>query len=107
MLAEEEGLNIAETLGHCKAALLQNHGLLTVGQTVEEAVFWFISLEKCCHSQLMADAAAAGRGGETVKIADEDAAFTYKTIGTPVAGYFSCKPIFDVIEKEAGADYLK
>lgn len=52
MLAAEEGKNIAKCLGGKKAALLQNHGLLTVGGTVEEAVFWFISLEKCCKSNI-------------------------------------------------------
>ena len=48
VLAIEEGNNIAKCLGNRKAALLQNHGLLTVGETVEAAVFWFMSLEKCC-----------------------------------------------------------
>ncbi|KAK4690391.1 hypothetical protein P7C71_g6387, partial [Lecanoromycetidae sp. Uapishka_2] len=56
---------------------------------------------------LMADAAAGGRGHKTVKIDDEDAAFTYKTIGTPMAGWFSAKPMFDVIEKECGEDYMR
>ena len=55
----------------------------------------------------MADAAAAGRGGKTCKIGHEEAAFTYKTIGTPMAGWFSCKPEFDKIEKEFGADYMQ
>lgn len=107
MLAEEEGKNIAKALGNSKAALLQNHGLLTVGGTIEEAVFWFVSLEKCCHAQLMADAAAAGRGGETVKIGDEEATFTYNTVGTPRAGWFSAKPLFDVIHKETSGEYLE
>lgn len=107
VLAEKEGHDIAQCLGNKKAALLQNHGLLTVGSTIEAAVFWFISLEKCCQAQLAADAAAGGRGHQTVKIHDEDAAFTYKTIGTPRAGWFSAKPLFDVIEKECGADYLR
>jgi ribulose-5-phosphate 4-epimerase/fuculose-1-phosphate aldolase len=83
-----------------------NHGLLTVGGTVEEAVFWFVSMEKCCHAQLMADAAAAGRGGETVKIGEEEARYTYKTVGTPLAGWFSAKPLFDVIHAETKGDYL-
>ena len=61
VLAEKEGKDIAACLGNKKAALLQNHGLLTTGQTVEAAVFWFMSLEKCCHAQLLADAAAARR----------------------------------------------
>jgi ribulose-5-phosphate 4-epimerase/fuculose-1-phosphate aldolase len=86
---------------------LQNHGLLTVGHSIEEAVFWFVSLEKCCHAQLLADAAAGGRGGETEKIAEEDAVFTSQTVGTPIAGWFSAKPLFDVIHKETGGDYLE
>jgi ribulose-5-phosphate 4-epimerase/fuculose-1-phosphate aldolase len=107
VLAEEEGINIAQCLGQKKAALLINHGLLTVGGTIEEAVFWFMSLEKCCHAQLMADAAAGGRGGATVKIGDEEAKFTYKSVGTPLAGWFSARPTFDVIHKETGGDYLE
>ena len=108
MLAEEEGKAIAACLGDKKAALLQNHGLLTVGQTIEAAVFWFIRLEKSCATQLMADAAASGREHwAAVKLTDEDAAYTYQTIGTPIAGFFSAKPIFDVIERECGADYLQ
>jgi len=107
VLAAEEGRNIAHALGQKKAALLINHGLLTVGGTIEEAVFWFISLEKCCHAQLMADAAAGSRGGETVKIREEDAKFTYKTVGSPLAGWFSAKPLFDVIHNETKGSYLQ
>jgi ribulose-5-phosphate 4-epimerase/fuculose-1-phosphate aldolase len=53
VFAEEEGQNIARALGNKKAALLGNHGLLTVGETIEATVFWFISLDKCCHAQLL------------------------------------------------------
>lgn len=105
VLAADEGLAIAEALGDKKAALLQNHGLLTCGKSIEAAVFWFVSLEKCCHAQLMADAAAGGRGGETIKIDDDDAAYTYKAIGTERAGWFSAKPAFDMMEHESGVDY--
>jgi len=106
VLAAEEGHNIARALGDKKAALLQNHGLLTVGNTVEEAVFWFVSLEKCCHAQLLADAAAGGRGTETVKIDPEEARYTRGTVGSRGAGWFSAKPLFDLIHKETGGDYL-
>lgn len=101
VLAEQEGKEIAQALGSHKAALLQNHGLLTVGKTVEEAVFWFILLERCCQAQLMADAA-----GTTVKIDEADAAFTCKQIGSHEAGRFSGKPLFDVIHEETGGRYL-
>lgn len=107
VLAEEEGKNIAKALGNNKAALLGNHGLLTVGETLEAAVFWFISMDKCCHAQLLADAAAGGRGHQTVKIDEEDAVYTYKAVGSPFAGWFSAKPLFDLIHKETNGDYLE
>lgn len=53
----------------------------------------------------MADAAAGGRGGETVKVGDEEAAYTYKTVGTELAGWFSAKPTFDMMAHESGQDY--
>lgn len=107
VLAEDEGKNIAEALQNKKAALLQNHGLLTVGRTIDECIFWFVALDRLCHSQLLADAAAAGYGGNTIKVDDEDAAFTYKTVGTHLAGFFSAKPLFDVIHKETNGEYLQ
>jgi ribulose-5-phosphate 4-epimerase/fuculose-1-phosphate aldolase len=105
VLAADEGIAIAKALGQKKAALLQNHGLLTCGKTIESAVWWFMSLDKCCHVQLMADAAAGGRGHETIKISEEDAAYTYKTVGSEIAGWFSAKPTFDMMEHESGISY--
>ncbi|KAI1323058.1 class II aldolase and Adducin domain-containing protein [Xylariaceae sp. FL0255] len=105
VLGPEEGQHIVEALGNKKAAILQNHGLLTCGKSIESCVFWFMSLEKCCQAQLMADAAAAGRGGETVKVSDDEALFTYKNIGTEFAGWFSAKPAFDTMEHQSGNMY--
>lgn len=42
VLDREEGRQIAKALGGGKAVILQNHGLLTVGQSVDEAAFWFM-----------------------------------------------------------------
>lgn len=42
VLADKEGKDIARALGKKKAVLLRNHGLLTVGETIEAAVFWFV-----------------------------------------------------------------
>jgi ribulose-5-phosphate 4-epimerase/fuculose-1-phosphate aldolase len=100
VLETEEGIKIAKTLGSKKAALLANHGILTTGKTIESCVFWFMSMEKCCHVQLLADAA-----GKTVKVEDEDAAATWKFIGTEGAGWFSGLPLFDAIDKETKSDY--
>jgi len=105
VLEEEEGIAITQALGNKKAALLQNHGLLTTGGTIEETVFWFLSLDRCCHSQLLADAAAAGTGGATKKIGDKEAIDTWKVVGTRKGGHFSGKALFDLIEVETKGDY--
>src|SRR6266852_2234601 len=52
-----EGERVANALGNHKAAILRNHGLLTVGRTVDEAAWWFITMERSCQAQLMAEAA--------------------------------------------------
>ena len=53
----EAGKQLAAAFPTGKAAIHQNHGLFTVGQTVDEAVFWFVSMERSCQAQLMAMAA--------------------------------------------------
>lgn len=66
-----------------------------------------MSLDRCCHAQLLADAAAAGRGhSPPIKISDEDAAYTYKTVGRSQVGWFSAKPEFDVVLRECGEEVL-
>lgn len=82
VLDREEGKQIAKYLGEGKACILQNHGLLTVGSSVDEAAFWFISLDKTCHAQLLVDAASAGSGHPKKFIAEEEAAYTYKSVGS-------------------------
>lgn len=71
-----------------------------------QAVFWFTSLEKCCMNQLVAEAAAGSRGERPIQIGEKEAAYTWKTVGTPIAGWFSAQPMFDVIDKETNKDYL-
>ena len=88
----EEGKRIAHALGGNKAVILRNHGLLTVGQSVEEAAWWFITMERSCQAQLLASAA-----GRTVHIDPEQAALTHSQIGHPLAGQFNFKPLLDRI----------
>ena len=45
------------------------------------------------------------RSGSTIKIEEEDAQFTYKSVGTPRAGWFSALPAFDVMARECGNEY--
>ena len=76
-----EGQQIAKALGSQKAAILQNHGLLTVGQTVDEAVWWFITMERSCQVQLVAEAAAARTGQPLKLISGSSAQQAFNVLG--------------------------
>ncbi|KAK0636157.1 class II aldolase/adducin N-terminal [Bombardia bombarda] len=102
VLAEEEGQHIAAALGPHKAAILGNHGLLTVGVTIEAAVYYFVTLEGLCKSQLAADASAAATGRPLITIGDEEAADTYAAVGQPDGGYFGGLPLFQLGERDFG-----
>nr|WP_281285062.1 class II aldolase/adducin family protein [Colwellia demingiae] len=83
---------MADALADNKAAVLQNHGLLTVGTTVESAVWWFITMERCCQTQLLAQAA-----GTPKLINDATATSIYQLVGSENTGYFSFLPMFNVL----------
>jgi len=91
----DEGDRIARALGNKKAGILRNHGLLTVGHTVDEAVWWFITMDRSCHAQLLAEAA-----GQPHKIPHETAKHTYALLGSPLAGWFQFQPLWDRISRE-------
>ena len=57
VLDVEEGRRIATALGSNKAAVLRNHGLLTVGGSADAAAWFFIAMDRSCHAQLLAEAA--------------------------------------------------
>jgi ribulose-5-phosphate 4-epimerase/fuculose-1-phosphate aldolase len=91
----EEGKRIAHALGENKATILRNHGLLTVGQSVDEAVWWFITMERSCQAQLLASSA-----GEPVLIDADMAKTTHDQVGSHLAGWFSFQPLFRRIVRE-------
>lgn len=102
----EESSHITDALGQKKAIILQNHGLLTVGTTIDSAVCWFLMLERQCQVQLLADAAAArDPGSKPIPIGEAEAAFTRRQIGNEKAGYFAASPYFQMIEHTEGKDY--
>ena len=95
VLDNSEGEAIAAALGTAKGAILQNHGLLTVGESVDEAAWWYITMERSCQAQLMAEAA-----GTPKLISREHALATRETVGNPLAGWFSFQPLNQVIVAE-------
>jgi ribulose-5-phosphate 4-epimerase/fuculose-1-phosphate aldolase len=95
VLDVEEGKRIAHALGDNKAAILRNHGLLTVGHSVDEAVWWFITMERSCQVALLAEAA-----GKPVVIDPEMAALTASQVGSHFVGWLSFQPLYERIVRE-------
>ena len=95
VLDTEEGKRIAHDLAGNKAVILRNHGLLTVGHSVEEAAWWFITMERTAHAQLMAEAV-----GTPILIDPEMAKLTSGQVGSHFAGWFSFQPLFARITRE-------
>ncbi len=90
-----EAERIGHALGSCKAVILRNHGLLSVGATVEEAVWWFIAMDRSCRAQLLAEAA-----GKPIPISHENAQHTRAQVGSQRAGWFQFQPLLSVISRE-------
>ncbi|GAB3958830.1 hypothetical protein GCM10029978_004620 [Actinoallomurus acanthiterrae] len=84
VLADDEGAKIASLLSEAgaKAAILKNHGLLTVGGSVAEAAWWFVAMERVAQVQLLAESAAT-----PPCLVDADVAREARTVsGTAAAG---------------------
>ncbi len=60
-----------------------NHGHITVGESVDEAVFWFVLFEQLCQSQMRLEAT-----GLPYRVLDHaTAAQTAEQVGTHYAGW--------------------
>jgi ribulose-5-phosphate 4-epimerase/fuculose-1-phosphate aldolase len=91
VVSEEEGQRVASALGpDNKLVILQNHGFLTVGGSVEEAAWLFITADETARAQLLAEAA-----GKPVLIRDEVAGPMGR--GRRRSGGFSFRPYFQEI----------
>lgn len=95
---EDEARRIAEALGPHKAVILRNHGLLTVGGTVDAAAWWYVTMEKACHAQLTAKAA-----GKPVPIGHDDAVRTRDQIGNDLVAWINYQPMYEgIVRRESG-----
>ena len=91
----EVGRAMGEALGSKKALIHQNHGLITTGGSVDAAVWWFVALERCCQSQLVAEAA-----GDPVDIPDELCQAGYDAQGHDLAGWFQFQPWWEELMRD-------
>jgi len=99
VIETSEGDLIAEALGCHKAAILANHGNLTVGASVDEAAFWFIAMERACEVQLLVDASHR----RPTLLTDEQASKAAGQVGLASTGWKSFQPLWDWITAEEPA----
>ncbi|PRY39605.1 class II aldolase/adducin family protein [Umezawaea tangerina] len=89
-LETEEGRRMAEALGPHRAVVMRNHGVITVGGSVEEAAYWFVSFDRAAQVQLIAEAAG------TPAYLDTDAArVAHSQFGSPALARYSFRILFD------------
>jgi ribulose-5-phosphate 4-epimerase/fuculose-1-phosphate aldolase len=92
VVEEAAGKALADALGPHKLVIHRNHGLITVGDTVDEACYWFVSAERSCQAQLLAEAA-----GSPKPISPEGARYTRDITASHFAGWFNFQPLWEEI----------
>ena len=89
------GLSVASHFKDVRAAIHQNHGLLTVSRhSIEAAAFWFIALERCCKQQLMIEAA----GHKPTLVPHDRAIYSREHVGSEYIGWLHFQPIWEQLE---------
>lgn len=88
------GGTVAGAFAGVKAAIHQNHGLFTASRhSIDSAAFWFMALERCCHQQMMIDAA----GHTPYRIPDDKARYSREHVGSEYIGWLHFQPVVQEI----------
>jgi ribulose-5-phosphate 4-epimerase/fuculose-1-phosphate aldolase len=89
---EKAGLSVADYFKNVKAAIHQNHGLLTASRhSIEAAAFWFIALERCCQQQLLVEST----GIKPVMVPEHSSRYSRENVGSEYIGWLHFQPIYE------------
>lgn len=93
---KKAGRSVASWFKGVKAAIHQNHGLLTASRhSIDSAAFWFIGLERCCQQQLMVEAT----GIKPVLVPPDKARYSREHVGSEYIGWLHFQPIWENLVK--------
>lgn len=96
VLDTTQAQQIVQDAGDKDFIILENHGFLTAGASVESAVWHFIALEDAARVQLLAEAA-----GKPVPLSQEVASFTVGQYRRHAdGGHFAFQPLYERIVRE-------
>ncbi len=91
------GSNVAKAFKGVKAALHQNHGLLTASRhSIDSCAFWFAALERCCQQQLMVDAT----GHKQTYVTPDRARYSREHVGSEYIGWLHFQAVYEQIAKD-------
>jgi ribulose-5-phosphate 4-epimerase/fuculose-1-phosphate aldolase len=86
------GHKVANAFAGVKAAIHQNHGLLTASRhSIEAAAFWFIALERACQQQLLVEAT----GATPRLVTPERSRYSREHVGSDYIGWLHFQPIWE------------
>jgi ribulose-5-phosphate 4-epimerase/fuculose-1-phosphate aldolase len=92
VLDADAARQFAAAFGAKRVAIQSGHGLFTTGQTIDEAAWWFVLMNRCCEAQLLAEAA-----GEPKHWPAEAARGIASALGSPMFGWLSFQTLWDEI----------
>jgi len=88
----EGARHFAAGFGDHRVAIHAGHGIFTTGQSIDEAAWWFVLMNRCCEAQLTAEAA-----GKPTQWSVEDARWLASVLGSPTFGWLSFQTLWDEI----------
>lgn len=93
---EKAGLSVCDWFKDVKAAIHQNHGLLTASRhSIESAAYWFMALERCCQQQLLVEAT----GLKPVMVPPDRSRYSREHVGSEYIGWLHFQPIWDQLKR--------
>jgi len=90
----DQGQGVVDAFSNNRAVLHQNHGILTASRhSVDDAVFWFIAMDRCCHVQLLLE------GSSTKPALMDEAAALHSAshVGSDYLGWLHFQPVYDSV----------
>lgn len=89
---EKAGQSVCDWFKGVKAAIHQNHGLLTASRhSIESAAFWFIALERCCKQQMLVEAS----GIKPVMVPPDRSLYSREHVGSEYIGWLHFQTIWN------------
>jgi len=90
----DQGEGVVQAFANNRAVLHQNHGILTASRhSVDDAVFWFIAMDRCCQVQMLIESGSR----KPPLMEDEAARHSATHVGSDYLGWLHFQPVYDQV----------